>query len=244
VREIYGNAFHAVYDQFVLERIRNEMGKQALAWYEAADAIIPTVAEGFPNDILADAPLVLLYFLRDKRTMTGAFFDKTLGLRAFAVDAPKWVGVQVCLVCDSQVFPSEENFYVLRHKDLKPNNLFMEKNMLVLRVSRFTRDFGGPLEAGFNVDRTGLTVCVECANGLMACDPHELSLLATLLSKADKAHVRVLEKAALESLSWRERWALKEEKMKASREKKALLRNVEIAAQYELDSDGVLRVVE
>jgi hypothetical protein len=244
VREIYGNAFHAVYDQFVLERIRNECGDQTLGPYDAAAAIMPAVIQGLPTDLLVDCPLVLLYLLRDKRPMTGAFFDKTIGLRAFCSEQVVWIGPQVCLVCDWHVNTEFESFYTLNNKELKPSNLFDVRRINVPRASRWTRDFGGLVEPGFTTDRAGFTICVNCVNMLMAHDPHELSLLVTLLGKADKAHVKVLEKAAIESLSWRERWAIQEEKRQAARKKKQLIRGVEVAAKYVVDDSGNFVEVE
>jgi hypothetical protein len=218
---------------------------------EAVDVVLPLVVEGVPKGVLGGLPLATLYLLRDKRSFTvfkGSFFDKVLGVRAFYVDNERWLDKPLCcLVCDNFIMNADgEEFYVIRHMNTNPNWLFKVMSVYVNSGSWLTENFGGPLKSGMHQDQIGLQVCVDCANAVMSCDPHELSLLSILLNKADKVYIKQVEKVAYKSLTWRERMRVDQEKAKARLEKKVAVAGVQhrVVAKFVLGPSGELVKVE
>jgi hypothetical protein len=249
VRRIFSDAYYAMFEHLVLERVRVEVGERYLSVEDACLAVLPTVIAGLREEVeLSGVHLGGLHLLRAQKSMKGSLFDKTFDLRAFYIDAGGgWhSGALPCLYCDEWLLlGGAESGYILRHRDTKPTGLFAEEAFYVSKGSRLSRDFGGAVASGPHRTRMGLGICQECALTIAAADPHEESLIAELMSRADTVFEKQLHKRAIEDLTYAERWQLRVERERAAAEKRRLVRGAagRVAVKLELGSDGVLREV-
>lgn len=186
--------------------------------WEVMDWLYGGLIEEVPVGWLSSEWLTaVLYLLRDKRTLKGGAFQKSLGVRAYNAENNVCEADKCsCLVCgrigrkwqtDVWYMLSEKKNYIDDWKTVyipSHHRLVVERKIL----------------AGGNHRSRGMWLCDRCVAELRAIDPASLSVVSVLLDKADEVLMKSIQRVAEYGLTYSERRALEVEREKVRSERK------------------------